>query len=123
MSKSLLRFCPIKGCDSLLNYLNEKGILKLKCPTCCEEVDIDEGTTVKIEINRHGDQKKKISKEMIYDPTITRTVHFNCPGCKETKAPLTEDTIPNVCMFTHNNSNRQLHLLCSVCKSVWNLSK
>lgn len=125
-SKSLLRFCPNKGCDSLLKYQMDldKNELFLQCPSCDEKIHdtADSELRVKVDMVHDGHSSGKINSEMIFDPSISRTCHFTCTNCPSDEF-LTEETVPNVCMFTHTNDNKQLYLLCSRCNHVWTLKK
>ena len=110
-----MKFCP--ECESLLMYSEENGKLMNKCRVCGYTNETDE---VLIQTRKY----KNISvgsdfvnrRNYIYDPTLARTIHYNCPN-KQCGTKKNEDKKEAV-FFNEINSLKQVYI-CTVCNMEW----
>ena len=86
---ALVKFCP--NCSNLLTPAESKmrlNTLVYKCRSCPHEEAVAESDTVVYRRDVHYREKEKlmINKDVIHDPTLSRTQDYVCAKCDGTEA-------------------------------------
>jgi DNA-directed RNA polymerase subunit M/transcription elongation factor TFIIS len=113
-----MAFC--KECDSILYPSELEGKLWNKCSDCGYKEEYTETIIDKKNYKQDKEKDKtEISKYIIYDSTIPRTIHKDCPfkDCISHKDPSKKEYI-----FIQDPITIKLTYICVNCNTKWNYS-
>lgn len=111
-----LHFCP--ECQNLITFGEKEGELQIQCRTCGYEAPSDE--TVLLTKTYKWDEGVRfggLPAEIIYDPSLKRTIHYTCPN---EKCETHQDADKKEAVFSRESeSNLKQIIVCAVCHTTW----
>jgi len=113
-----MKFCP--KCSNLLYHIEDSDTIILKCHNCGHKEENSDNVLVTT-LYKKSNEPETVSNEFsIYDPTLPRTIHRQCPNdkCMSRK----DNSLQEAVFKTADKTTLELIYICCVCQTEWKYS-
>lgn len=113
-----LHFCP--DCQNILTFGQQDQELLVRCRICGYEGPCNDTVLYTKNYRQGGGINLTLHNEdVIYDNTLPRTIHYNCPNDK--CITHTNQDKKEAVFVRDNNSNLQQAIVCVECHTRWRI--